>query len=257
MRLKSSVFQGFDLEWSVVVSPKTNTNKEELDIFRQWAPPGENAKVLIYAPKISVIPSMVIHKGMTYPQYNREKKERGFLPIPIDSIYIFINLLEKVYKELSNPKLFTKDPNGYIMMDKNVAKECSRKMKLYSGDIVVSPAVFAFSSVESFGVTIMHRGIFVGSMTHKEIREFCEIIHHLDIQVYSLLLNIVEQNFDSSNKLERGSEDIRDIRNFLTILTGKDINKFTSQQNEINQQPPVTQQFQWNNLPMNNQGVII
>lgn len=44
------------------------------------------------------------------------------MAIPIDHIYIFINALQQVYKDLSNPKLFIKDVNGYTYMDKQTAK---------------------------------------------------------------------------------------------------------------------------------------
>ena len=98
-------------------------------------------------------------------------------------------------------------------------------------------------------------------MTHKEVRKLCELVNHMDIQVYSLLLNMVEQNLDISDKLDRMSEDIRDIRNFLSMLSGKDINKFSTMQRALEQQQqqqaPVINQFQWNNLPLNRQGEII
>ena len=262
MKLKTTVYQGFDLEWNVIVSPNKDAQKEDIDVFRRWAPPGERStRVLIYSPKIALVPTMAIRKGMSFADFNREKAAREYLAIPIDHIYIFINVLQQVYKDLSSPKLFIKDANGYTYMDKQTAKDCSRKVKLFGGDAVISPAVFAFNAGEMIGVTITYRGSLVGNVTHKEIRRLCELINHMDIQVYSLLLNMVEQNLDISDKLDRMSEDIRDIRNFLSMLSGKDINQFSAMQRALEQQqqqtPVVTQQFQWNNLPLNQQGEII
>lgn len=262
MKLKTTVYQGHDLEWNIIVSPNKDTQKEDIDIFRRWTPPGEqNAKVLIYSPKIAMVPSMVMRKGMSFADFNREKDTRAYMAIPIDHIYIFINVLQQVYKDLSNPKLFIKDTSGYIYMDKQTAKECSRKVKLFNGDAVISPAIFAFNAGEIIGVTITYKGTLVGSMTHKEVRKLCELVNHMDIQVYSLLLNMVEQNLDISDKLDRMSEDIRDIRNFLSMLSGKDINKFSAMQRALEQQQQqqasVINQFQWNNLPLNRQGEII
>ena len=63
MKLKTTVYQGHDLEWNIIVSPNKDTQKEDIDIFSRWTPPGEqNAKVLIYSPKIAMVPSMVMRK---------------------------------------------------------------------------------------------------------------------------------------------------------------------------------------------------
>ena len=49
-----------------------------------------------------MVPSMVMRKGMSFAEYNREKDTRAYMAIPIDHIYIFINVLQQVYKDLSN-----------------------------------------------------------------------------------------------------------------------------------------------------------
>lgn len=74
MKLKTTVYLGHDLEWNVIVTPTKDAQKEDIEVFRRWAPPGEqNTKVLIYSPKIAMVPNMVMRKGMSFAEYNREK----------------------------------------------------------------------------------------------------------------------------------------------------------------------------------------
>lgn len=242
MKILSTVFTGSDLEWKIKVSPRKNLiNKNEyVPTFNVWTPDdGSGFTALIYNPVISLSPT---------PTRKSPNDKRNCPLIPMDKIYLFVNMLEQVYKDLSTPKMFVRSPEGQLIADKNLTNKARRKIKLYSQDLVVIPSVVYGYNEETYGIHLYHGGEFTGTMTHKDLRMFCEIMMHLDIQVYSLLLNMVEQNIELNNKMDKLTCDVSDIKNLLNVFI-KSQQMGQPRQNEEVKSPSVDAGFGWTNLP--------
>ena len=239
MRTITELFQGYDITWKIVVSPKGIRDDSTLaPTVRFWTPQGQpEDRMLIYSPKI-VITAKYRVKKYDDP---KEAQNHESASIPINMIYTFVNRLRTVYQSLSDSKLFHKDAYGNIIMDRNLAIQYSKKLALFTYNLVISPSIIYYGDSQGFGVVLTLNGKTIGRMTHNEIKEFCEIVDHTDFQVYSVLLTLLEKNCDMDDKLNKIQGDIGKI---LSILKdqGKDI---------TNQKPAHSNNSDliWNNLP--------
>ena len=104
MRTITELFQGYDITWKIVVSPKGIRDDSTLaPTVRFWTPQGQpEDRMLIYSPKI-VITAKYRVKKYDDP---KEAQNHESASIPINMIYTFVNRLRTVYQSLSDSKLF-------------------------------------------------------------------------------------------------------------------------------------------------------
>lgn len=213
MKTMSELYRGYEITWKIVVSPKGLKDDNGVSpTVRFWTPRGQpQDKMLIYSPKIALSAKYVPKRYDDPEEYQNHES----LNLPINMVYTFANRIRSVYQALADPKMFHKDANGNIIMDKNLAIQNSKKMSLYNANLVIMPAVVYYGDSQGYGAVISMGGKPVGRMMHFEMKELCELIDHLDFQVYSILLSVLEKNCEIDDKLTRLQGDVSEILSIL------------------------------------------
>lgn len=213
MKTISELYRGYDISWKIIVSPRgLRDDSGVAPTVRFWSPKGQpEEKMLIYSPKIALSAKYIQKR---YDGQN-EAQSHESINMPINMVYTFANRMRSVYQSLSDPKMFHRDSNGNIIMDKNLAIQNSKKMSLYNANLVISPSVIYYGDSQGYGAVITMGGKPVGRMAHFEMKELCELIDHLDFQVYSLLLSVLEKNCEMDDKLAKLQGDVSEILSIL------------------------------------------
>ena len=207
MKMIATIYSGRMIDWKIRVDSRPNKgvddtqNRPLLDI---WSPDNSQEKYLIYNPKIALV-----GKNHYDTRGNRPKD----IYIPITLLYAFGNKLMLVYNYLEKPGLFTRD-NGNLIMDQRLQLQGTQKLSIYRDSMVIVPSpVVGYSNQggeDVKGVQFSVNNEYAGAMTHAEVREFCEILSHTDIQTYSLILATFEKldNMDQKLDLIQGNQKL-------------------------------------------------
>lgn len=194
MKILATLYESFEMEWRIHVNPKGLKNdnpNERRPIITFWTPNNEpQSRMLIYNPKIALVGRM------------KRMQTEETVYIPINQLYAFANKLSLVYQGLSADSLKKRDGN-HLYIDKNQALRLSQKMNLFNKNLVITPTVLTPYDTEVLGVQMTVGGKFACSMPHSDIREFCEILTHTDVQVYSLILSMMETIDNMDQKMDR------------------------------------------------------
>ena len=197
MRLLATLYDGRGMEWRIKVSPGGTRDHPDEKVIKFWAPNNEpQNKMLLYNPKISL-------SGRSRDRYAQTTEE---VYIPVNRIYLFANKLMTVYRGLSSEKLKIRNENEKLFMDANAMLENSQKLNLFGKSLIISPSIVRYANEELLGVQFTMGGTYAGMMDHNEVRELCEILSHTDIQVYTMLLSMMEKLDDMDGKLDRLAE---------------------------------------------------
>lgn len=194
MKLIATIYETLDMEWRIHVNPRGTRNEveEHRPIISFWSPNGKHEeRMLIYNPKIALV------GRVKKPAYAEET-----VYIQINQLYAFANKLSQVYQGLSAANLKKRDGN-HLYIDQSQALKTSQKMNLYNKSLVITPSILTIHDSEVIGVQFTVGGKFAGSMPHTDIRELCEILTHTDVQVYSLVLSLLEKLDDMDQKLDK------------------------------------------------------
>lgn len=206
MKIISTLYETFDMEWRIHVNPKGLKNDGPNDhrpLITFWTPNGEpQSRMLLYNPKIALVGRM-----------KRAQVEENIY-IPLNLLYAFANKLSMVYQGLSSSGLKKRDGSN-LYIDQNQAIRLSQKLSLFSKSVVMVPSVLTIHDTEVLGVQFTVGGKFAGSMPHSDIRELCEILNHTDIQVYSLILSMMETIDTMDQKIDRILETQSEILSLL------------------------------------------
>ena len=206
MKIISTLYETYDMEWRIHVNPKGLKNDSPDDhrpIITFWTPNGEpQNRMLLYNPKIALV-----------GRVKRNPTEENIY-IPLNMLYAFANRLSSVYQGLSTEGLKKRDGN-HLYIDQNHAMKLSQKLTLFSKSVVMVPSVLTIHDTEVIGIQFTVGGKFAGSMPHTDIRELCEILTHTDIQVYALILSLMETIDTMDQKIDRVLEMQSEILGLL------------------------------------------
>lgn len=200
MRLIATIYPARSMDWKIKVDSRSGNYKgAEYDSSRPlldtWTPPkDQNETYLIYNPRIALVGK---------PRYDPRYTESRDVFMPTTLLYAFANKLMIAYQYLSKPGLYKRD-RGQLYMDAKLCKDGTQKLSVYSGSVLITPTIIPESkyAAEMIGVQFAMDSTFAGTMSHTEVREFCEILTHTDIQTYSLILATFEKLESMDQKLD-------------------------------------------------------
>lgn len=197
MKLIATLYDAKDMEWKVKVDPKGVRGQERFEdqtVIRFWVPDGKaEDKMLIYNPKIALQGRIQRRSAIQGDEY---------ILIPIHLLYAFANRLSMVYQGLTSSGLSKKD-GSQIYLDQNKVLASSRKIAIYNKSLNIIPSVVSgYNGEDMLGVQFTVDGRYAGQMLHTEVREFCEILNHTDVQMFALQLATLEKLENMDTKLD-------------------------------------------------------
>lgn len=200
MKLIATIYPARSIDWKIKVDSRPGNYKgAEVDVGRPlldtWSPPRDpNETFLIYNPRIALVGK---------PRYDSRYQEAKDVFMPATLLYAFANKLMITYQYLSTPGLYKRD-GGQLYMDMKLCRDGTQKLSVYQGSVVITPTIIPESrnSGEMIGVQFTMDSTFAGTMSHAEVREFCEILTHTDIQTYALILATFEKLDSMDSKLD-------------------------------------------------------
>lgn len=199
MNLIATIYSSSEMDWKIRVGPKRVRSGDDQFIDRPpltfWSPTNApDDRMLIYNPKISLT-------GRSNAKYGGIKTTDIYLPVTY--LYAFANRLQNVYDKLNTSGLFKKD-GAQLFVDGKTAAKVTQKLPLFNGSILIVPVAIPSRRGEddTIGIQFLVNSDYAGTMKHWEVREFCEILRHTDIQTFSLILSMVEKLDSLDGKLD-------------------------------------------------------
>lgn len=192
MKLLATIYPARSIEWRIKVESKPNPrgvepdeNRPLLDVWVPNDPKGKTESYLIYNPRIALIGK---------PRFDSRFPDARDIFMPVTLLYAFANKLAIAYEMLSRPGMYRRD-GGQLYMDMKLCRDATQKLSVYHGSVLITPTIIPPSrgNGELIGVQFSMDGAFAGTMSHTEVREFCEVLSHTDIQTYSLILSTFEK----------------------------------------------------------------
>ena len=230
MRLLATLLEGRGMEWRIKVNPKgVFEDSPNRSVIEFWSPDNEpQNRMLLYNPKIALC-------GRPSSRFERQSAEE--LYIPVNRVYLFANKLMSVYKGLSNDKLKIRSDEGKLYMDNNAMVENAQKLNLFGKSVIIAPTIVRYANEELLGVQFSQGGNYCGMIDHLEARELCEVLGHTDLQIYAMMLAMIEKLDDMDHKLDRiigGQAELMRMVSELCDKTKKTIQEEKKETNEQN-----------------------
>lgn len=216
MRLIATIYPARSIDWRIKVDSRpTNYKGQEIDTGRPlldtWVPPRDpNETYLIYNPRIALV-------GKSRNDSRYQEAKDVFMPATL--LYAFANKLMIAYQYLTTPGLYKRD-GGQLYMDTRLCQEGTQKLSVYHGSVIITPTIIpeTRNSGELIGVQFTMDSMFAGTMSHTEVREFCEILTHTDIQTYALIL----ATFEKLDNMDKKLDAIMAMQNQILQLLGQE-----------------------------------
>lgn len=159
-------------------------------------------------------------------------------PIPIiipDTLYYrFTGVLSTVYTNMINSKkLYHRDENNVLFVDRKESNALARKLVLYGGTLVIYPTVVTTRNwnspdrdapgIVSPGIGFQFNGKNYGFLSREDASSAFETLDHIDIKTYVLLATAIERLDHLDQKTDEILFILRDIQKKLTdgTLTAK------------------------------------
>lgn len=190
MKILSTIHQTWTTEWRIRINPRVNPDGSKEELVRMWTTP-ENETMLIFNPIVSIVIR------------NTKDKTLPNISVPINRAYGLEDALSVVYNNLKTKGLYKSDGNK-LYLDNNIAEKCSTRLNCYRDIVVFRPSVLYLPTGEDVkGIIIVTNGQIIGELRHDEIRECCEVLNHLDVQTYTLIASLLDQQQKMEGKLDR------------------------------------------------------
>lgn len=195
MKLLATIYSSRTMDWKVRIEPRVNQSHPELNsnsVISLWTPPNGKEAMLIYDPKISVIGK---------PRYYGSNDVTNIY-FPISQLYGFIGHLSKCYRQLSDTKLYHRD-GKQLYLDKQQMDQATQKLPLFGGSILIMPGIITERDQgDVYGVQFVQNSKYAGAMSHYDTKELCDVLTHLDVQSYTMILSIMERIVEMDGKLD-------------------------------------------------------
>jgi len=191
MKIVATFHRTVESDWKVRIVPRRAPSGEyDEEIFSTWKP-DKDEEMLIFNPSISLVVR------------NRTDRNAS-VSIPISLTYALESCLSAVYSRLQTKGLYTM-VNNELYLDANIAEKCAVKLSIYKSHIVLIPVVVHNTTTDEMlrGIRLWYGGNFVANLRHNEVRELCEVLNHLDIQAYTMILALAERITKMDEKLDQ------------------------------------------------------
>lgn len=148
------------------------------------------------------------------------------LVIPDTQYYRFTGVLSTVYTNMaSSKKLYHRDENNVLFIDRKEANALARKLVLYSGTLVMYPTIVTLRNwnspdrdapgITSPGIGFQFNGKNYGFLSREDASSAFETLDHIDIKTYALLATAIERLDQVDQKTDEILSILRDIQKKL------------------------------------------
>lgn len=191
MKIIATFHKTAECEWKIRVLPRKNQDgRYDEELYDVWSPTGKES-MLVFNPTISIV-----IKG-------RHGDNQVSAMVPIHMVYALEHCLSTVYERLQVKGMYRSEGSS-LYIDGNIAGRNATKLSLYRASLVMIPAVVTdrFTGKMLRGVRLSYDGDVIGDLHHAELREICEVLNHLDINSYSMILALAEKLVRMDRKLD-------------------------------------------------------
>lgn len=225
MTFDGTLYQGMTSIWKIRVSPNGVKDSQPEELFKVWMPNNGKEKSkrwIFYNPKIAFIIQYKFNNMIKYY-------------IPVSMFYALKDTLKVMYNRVLDKDMYTKI-NGKMYLNESKANENKVKLTMFSDSLIFTPVLIEY---EANDTTNVKRGIKIEStqddnkppinIDANELKTLYEVLNHLDINTYSLILSLIERMSSMDQKLDNildtqhkilklvEKENIKDIKNQFTV----------------------------------------
>lgn len=219
MKIIATLHRTVECDWKIRILPrKDQDGRYESELYDVWKPT-KGEEVLLFNPSISLV-----IRG-------RQGTEPTSVLVPIHLVYTLEHCLSSVYERLHTKGLYRSE-GGTLYMDGNIAGKTAVKLSLYRASLIMIPSVVIdkFSNKTLRGIRLTYDGNTIGNLQHTEVREICELLNHLDVNAYTMVLALAEKLTRMDQKMDKiidGQSMILSILKNQGINTGGSGNTWT------------------------------
>lgn len=196
MNLYSTVFSGREVIFTLKISPFRKKN-EELEepqpkpLIERMVSKASGSQYLMYRPTVGL-------------SIQSRKNQNIYAICPSHLIYQLAGIFYSVYQKLSEKDWYIASPDGSITIVSSEVAKMSKRMSLFRSVIEVRPTMLDVLNEGTVpGIMVIINRELCGTMLEYEVKAFIDMVNHMDISTYSLLVGLVDKVDQIDGKLDK------------------------------------------------------
>lgn len=186
MKFITTLYDGRDLEFRLMVSPRTRKDADgnyvDMDRMMIHHVSKIGNQSLIFNPRVVIT---------VRPKYWSD----GIAPeatIPMHLFYRFVGVLTQVYNNCMDKGVYRED--GGLFLDQKGAAAAARRMSLFRYSLTIYPDIMADRDnvqVRAMGFQLDRTKL--GSVSMIEVPALIDVLDHMDLATYTVLIGMLEE----------------------------------------------------------------